>query len=521
MAQSLSFNSIPLNNKVPLYFVEFDNSNAGVAGGGRQNSLLVGQTVNAVAETIVYVPSAAWAANEFGAGSQLALMAAAYYDADPEGALYALPLADAGGASAAMGSLAFAGPATGSGTLFVMCCGKEVQVGVTNGQTAAQIATAVAAALNAYLDPDGMALPVTASANSSTVSLTARNKGAVGNSFFLGLNFYGSAAGESTPPGVTVTVTGFSGGATDPDLGGLAAAMGTTNYDFIMLAGYTEVTQLNEVQTALSFTGGRWSYSQQLFGHAWTAYQSAETNTGSDLLTFGATRNDPHMCVIGYEQGSPSTPFETVASFVGAFAQASKADPGRPEQTLTCPKLIAAAPGARFAFNTQQSLLSTGIALMQAQPGGGQQILRSVTTYQTNAWGQPDESYLDATDLFILMYYVRDQKANLTQKFPRAKLAQDGTNFGQQGNLGSDTPSIVTPKVMKAELVAEYSRMCPGGDLPTLMQDPQSYAAGLVCQINGSNPNRLDILDDPILIGGLRMIAVINQFRLTDPPTGG
>lgn len=517
----ISFNQIPLNNRVPFYFVEFDNSNAGVAGGGVQNSLIIGQTINVVPATIVYVPSAAWAANTFGAGSQLAIMAAAYYDADPEGILYALPLADAASSTAASGTFAFAGTATANGTLFLMIAGREVQVGVTSGQTAAQIATAAATAIGAYLDRNGMALPVTAAAATGTVTLTARNKGAVGNSIPLALNFYGSASGEATPAGITVTVTAMSGGATDPDLGGVAAAMGTTNYDFIMLAGYTEATQLNDMDAALSFNGGRWSYAQQLFGHYWSAFQSVDGNAGTDLLTFGATRNGPHGCTIGYEQGCPNTPFEVCASFVGSFAQASKADPGRPEQTLVCPNLLAPPSGGRFAFNTQQALLSTGIALMQPTAGGGLAILRSVTNYQTNAWGQPDASYLDATTLFEIMYYVRDQKANLTQKFPRAKLAQDGTNFGQQGNLGTDTPSIVTPKVMRAELVAEYTRLCPGGDLPAIVQDPRGYAAGLQVQINGSNPDRLDILDDPILIGGLRMIAVVNQFRLVDPPAGG
>lgn len=519
---AIPFTQIPLNNKVPFYFVEFDNSNSGVAGGALQNSLLIGQTINAQPVVPVYVPSAMWAANQFGAGSQLAIMAAAYYHGDPEGTLYALPLADAGSSAAATGTFAIAGTATANGTLFMMIAGREVQLGVTSGQAAAAVATAAAAAINAYTDSDGMFLPVTATASTGTVTCTARNKGAVGNSIYLGLNFFGSAAGESTPAGLTVTVTAMASGATDPDLAAVAAALGVVNYDFIALAGYTESTQLNEMQTMMAFAGGRWSYSQQLFGHIWNAYQSVTSgDAGTDLLTFGATRNDPHMTVIGYEPGLPNTPFEVSASFMGAFAQASKADPARPSQTLTCPKLLAPPLGGRFGFATQQALLSTGIALMQYPPGGTCEILRTVTTYQTNSWGQADASYLDAETLFVLMFYVRDQKANLTQKFPRAKLAQDGLNFGQQGNFGTDTPSIVTPKGMAAELIAEYTRMCPGGDLVTLMQDPAGYAAGLQVQINGSNPNRLDILDDPILVGGLRMITVLNQFQLVVPSAGG
>ncbi len=515
---AINFQQIPQTSpSPPLYYVEFQNSNAGVAGNQPQLSLIVGQTINTVAAVPTYVPSPQWAANYFGAGSQLALMAAKVYLADPDAQLWAYPLADAVGSAAAAGSIAFTGPATAAGTIYLMVAGREVQVGVTATMNATAIAAAVAAACNAYFGPTfGMALPVTAVASTGTVTFTARNKGAVGNSLFLGLNFYGSAGGEALPAGVGATVTAMAAGATDPDLAGLAAALGTTAYDFIALAGYTESTQLNEVQTMMSFNGGRWGYAQQLFGHVWNAFQSVDAGAGTDLLTFGATRNDPHMTVVGYESGVPNAPFEVAAGYMAAFAAASKASPSSPEQTLVVPDIIAAPAGARFSFATQTALLGTGIALMAPIAGGGMMIMMSVTTYQTNAWAQEDRSYLLATTMFQIMYYVRDQKANLTQKFPRAILAQDGTNFGQMGNLGSSTPSVVTPNVMQAELVAEYSRMCPGGDLPTIVQDAANYAPE--CQINGTNPNRMDILDDPILVGGLRMIAVVNQFRLVDPP---
>jgi phage tail sheath gpL-like len=512
----VNFQQIPQTSPMPpLYYVEFQNSNAGVAGNQPQLELIIGQTINAVPSVPTYLPSAQWAANYFGAGSQLALMAAKVFAADPDAQLWALPLADAAGSSAAVGTIAFTGPATGAGTLYIMVGGHEVQVGVTGTEIATAIATAVAVAINAYIDPRGMALPVSAIPTSATVNFQARNKGTLGNSIFLGLNFYGSANGEALPAGVGATVTAMTGGATDPDLGGVAALLGTTAYDFIALAGYTETTQLGEMATMMSFNGGRWGYSQQLFGHIWNAYKSIDGNAGTDLLAFGAGMNDPHMTVVGYEGGCPNPPFDVAAGYMAAFAAASKASPSQPEQTLVVPDIIAPPAGSQFGFATQTALLGAGIAQMQPTPGGGAAIAMSVTTYQKNAWAQTDRSYLLATTMFQLMYYVRDQKANLTQKFPRAILANDGVNFGQMGNLGADTPSIVTPNVMAAELVAEYSTMCPGGSKPTIVQDVANYAP--ICQINGSNPNRMDILDDPILVGGLRMMAVVNQFRLIDP----
>jgi phage tail sheath gpL-like len=508
------------NPQPPLYYIEFNNSAAGVAGNAPQKNLIIGQSINTVAAVATYVPSAMWAANYFGAGSQLALMAAKVYANDNEAQLWAYPLADANSSAAAAGSIAFTGPATANGTIFLMVNGRELQVGVISGMTAQQIATAVVAAVTAYIDPRGMVLPATAAIDGThnyQVDFTARNKGTIGNTIGLTLNFYGSANGEVLPAGVGATVVAMTGGATDPDLAGVAAALGPVAYDFIAEAGYNESTQLNELQTMMSFTSGRWSYAQQLYGHVWSAYQSTAGFSGSDLLTFGATRNDPHLTVVGYEQACPHATFDIAAANMASFGAGSKAGVSQPEQTLPLVDILAAPYGNRFLFATQTALLQTGIALMMPNNDNSASIMASVTTYQLNTWGQTDRSYLYATTMFQFMYYVRDQKANLTQKFPRAVLAADGTSFGQQGNFGTNTPTIVTPKVMESELIAEYARMCPGGDLQCVVQAANDY--GPQCQINGANPNRMDVLDNPIMVGGLRMIAVINQFRLVVPPT--
>jgi phage tail sheath gpL-like len=43
---------------------------------------------------------------------------------------------------------------------------------------------------------------------------------------------------------------------------------------------------------------------------------------------------------------------------------------------------------------------------------------------------------------------------------------------------------------------------------------PLSFAKGLVVIRNAQDPSRVDVLFDPYLISGLRIFAVLNQFRL-------
>ena len=97
MAQ-VSFAQIPQNVRVPFVYVEVDSARGG-APSASFRSLMIGQKLAAgnVAEltpTIIGDPSAADAA--FGAGSQLALMVAAFRRQNPLGELWAIAIDDAG-----------------------------------------------------------------------------------------------------------------------------------------------------------------------------------------------------------------------------------------------------------------------------------------------------------------------------------------------------------------------------------------------------------------------------------------
>lgn len=114
-----------------------------------------------------------------------------------------------------------------------------MRVGVTAGDTAGDIATAAAAALNAVAE-----LPVSAAVNgtiASQVDLTARWKCEAGNSVDLRHSYY---AGETLPTGVGLTITPMSGGTANPDLTAAIAAMGDTWFTDIAMP-FTDTASLN------------------------------------------------------------------------------------------------------------------------------------------------------------------------------------------------------------------------------------------------------------------------------------
>lgn len=489
---AVSFSQIPQNLRVPLFYAELDNSRANT-GEGTFRSLIIGQITSSGTAT-ANVPVLSQGANDAralgGPGSMLALMTAAYRKADTFGELWYLPLADNGAGTAATGSVSFSAAASAAGVFTLYIAGQRVQMAVASTQTTAQLATALAAAINAATD-----LPCTASASTNTVTLTAKHNGAAAGDIDVRANYGGALAGEATPTGLAFSITAMSGGATEPSLTTGLTNLADKQFDFIVLP-YTDSTSLNAIKSFLSTQTGRWSYSQALYGHAFCAVRG----TVSALATFGTARNDEHVSAMGFYD-SPSPAYVWAADFAATAAVALRGDPARPLQTLALSTVLAPPIASRFILSDRNLLLYDGVSTFSVGDDGTVRIENAITTYQTNANGVADNSYLEVETMFTLQAMLRDLKARITSKFARMKLVKDGTRIVDQ--------ATVSPALIKAELIAWYASL-----EGILVQDRKSFAAGLVVEINRTNPNRVDVLLDPILVAQLRVFAVLNQFRL-------
>lgn len=491
---TVPFSNIPQNVRVPLFYAEVDSSQAGYFT--QQNrSLLVGQKLTAgtsPANTLQLVARTDEAKALFGVGSMLARMHEIYRQNDPFGEVWCIALDDPGAGVAATGSFAITGTATKAGTLNAYVGSQRVQIGVASGDTAATLATALAAAVNANVE-----LPVTAAAATGTVTLTARHKGALGNDLLLQMNYFGAAGGESTPAGLTVTVNAMSGGTTSPSLTAAVAAMGDEEFDFI-ISPYSDTTSLDLWRTTMNDSSGRWAWNRQIYGHVYSAQRGAF----SALQSAGVLRNDQHTTIAGFETLVPSPAWEYAAAYGARNAVFINADPARPTQTGELVGILPAPAGNRFVQTERQTLLSSGIATSFVS-GGVVRIERAITTYQKNLWNQADPSYLDSETLHQLAAILRRLRNAITTKYPRHKLADDGTQFGAGA-------AIVTPSVIRGELLAQYAAMEDEG----LVENAKAFAANLIVERAANDPNRLNVLLPPDLVNQLRVFAVLAQFRL-------
>jgi phage tail sheath gpL-like len=503
----VDFNTIPPNLRVPLFWAEFDNTQAGYLQ-TPQPACLLGyklQTAPAATNTPLLVASYSQAVALFGAGSMLADMVDAYRANDPTGILYCIAVPAPTGTPAS-GTVTFAGTPTQSSTIAVYVAGRRYPVGIVPTSTPTGIANALAAAINA----DPMSL-VTAAAASGVVTLTAHTAGTHGDVIDISLNLAGIAGAEWTPSGLSVTLAAMAGGTGSPDITAALASLADSEYDFVCSA-WSDASELDELKAAFNDQTGRWAWNVQLYGHAFTA----RGGTAAALQTFGQARNDQHCSVLGFPQlaaptatstiGTPSPAWRIAAALTGEAAVSLRADPARPLQTLPLNGVVFAPPGSRFIVADRQALLFSGIATCTAYADGVARIERCVTTYQKDGFGNADPSYLDVQTPATLQLIVRTLRNAILSKFPRCKLADNGTRFGPG-------QAIVTPNIVRAELVAQYSEM----EYLGIVENTPAFTNALIVERNANDPNRLDVLFPPDLVNQLRIFALLVQFRLQYP----
>ena len=486
----ISFNSLPIGTRTPGQYIEFDGSRAtnGTLPGRR--ILLVGQRLaegRAVSLAIQPIATADDASAQFGRGSMLAEMADAFKRADRQVELHAIGLAEADGTVQATASIIYAGAATSIGTISMLIGGVKVAVAVPKGQTAADIAAAMGAAITARPD-----LPVTAVVAAGTVTLTARQGGSAGNDISLRKGYF---VGERRPNGVNAGVVEFQGGVGDPDYGAIWPVIGDAAYDGIVIGA----ASADAIGAMVEELNDRWGPERMLE----TVCYAAKPGTQGTLAAFGAALNSELVSVMGI--GSmPTAPWRAAAVYAAVVGRYGEFDPARPFQTLSLPGLLPPIETERFTRDERELLLKDGISTFTVDQGGVVRIERAITTYQLNAQEVADTAFLDLNSVLTLGYLRQSLRARIAAKYPRHKLADDDTAFGPG-------QAVVTPKILRAEMIAlAREDWEPKGFVERIDQ----FKDQLIVQRNADDPNRIDALVPPDLVNQFRQFAAQIQFRL-------
>lgn len=491
----ISFNNIPTSIRTPGAYVEVDNSRA--LQGLVQNphkALIIGQRIAAGTvgtDTLIAITRDNLADGFFGPGSNLARMCNKFKENNPNTELFALALSDNAAGIQASGYIEFDGSATAAGTVYLLIGGVPVYEAITSGWSATDVASAVKSTINA---DSTLCVTASVSATSTTVvGLKAVDKGTIGNQYDFRVNYY---TGQSTVAGITPSTTAMSGGANDPDISDAWAIIDDTQVHYIVQP-WTDATNLTALESELSTRFGPLVEKQ---GHAFVGYRGTQAN----CTTIGNSRNSPHNTIIG-AYNSPTNPDDWGAALGAIAAFNLNNDPARPLHFLQLKGVLAPPDVDRFTRSERDILLYDGIATWTVDSSDNVLIERSITTYQTNALGISDPSYLDVQTLATLSEIRFQYLVRMTNRFiiPRFKLADD--TFPVQPGM-----NIATPKTVKQEIIALFTDLRDVG----LIENLEDFATNLVVERNAADPNRVDALLPPDLVNQFRILAGQIQFIL-------
>lgn len=488
--------AVPSNIIIPFVGVSFDNSLSGAASTDVPvKLLLIGQRTSSgsVAAEIVYL---ATNANDVGAksgfGSQLHRMALFAMANNKTVPVYCVGLDDAATSTAATSVWTLSGTATASGEYVTYVGGQRYAIGVSIGDTAADIQIALTTALTADVNN----LPVTAADDASgEMTLTAKNKGIAAGDLDVRFN---ANHGEQLPAGLSLTSVTFTAGTVDPDIADALAVLGSDWFN-VIAQPYTDNTNMNLIEAYLD------SVNDPLEMRDAMCYQALR-DTLANTITYGSdttNRNSEWMATLAVYKRMQST-FEIAAEVAGLTAVSIQDDPAVPLHRMNLTKTTALDTNDRWTAIERNLLALSGIATLSDDVGV--QTEATVTMYLKNDAGADDTSYKQQNTMFKLSS-LRYRFVNwMLSRYSRAKLASNADLIGPG-------QQIMTLDTARDEAVAWFKQAQRDGLVEPSQAALTQFKADLKVERDSGNENRINWLLPPDLMNLFIVGSGVIQFR--------
>lgn len=487
----ITFNGVPSTARATARYIESVNQPDNIAGLiapreiyvlGQYNS---GKSPTANVRQRILTEEDAW--SRYGQGSLLARMIKfALNQSNGVIPVYAVPLADNGSAVDATGELAVTASSALAGTIYLYIGGQRILVSVTAGQTATQIGDAIEAAITAAPN-----LPVAASNDAGTVTLTAKWGGEAGNDIPISLNYNDD---ESLPSGVSIAVTQMASGANNPVLTTALANIPETATD--ILCPYYDSTSLGALA---DFGDDRYAADVKAPVAVFFPYSATQAN----YITFLDDYNSQWLTSCNDYVSLESPLFEFVAAICGEFARQNQTNPARPTFGAELDGIVPTRTPTKIKTTDANTIVNAGGSWIKFTDDGRVLIADLVTTRTETDLGAPDEDWRFTSTI-----------ANLQTKIYSMDVVFSSPPF-VQAMVVDDEAVVDVDYAVRPSLVKQYIvRLMDDLWIPYgLSKDRQEIIDSLTAEIDGSNASRINLSFVDKMAAGLRIIAVKHNWR--------
>lgn len=400
----------------------------------------------------------------FGSRSRLAMLVRAFRAIAPRATLYACPVADPSGGTAATARLDFAGPATGAGVFRLRIAGRLLsEVVIPSATTAAGAADLVRAAVAAVSE-----LPCTAAVGGTgsedELTLTAATDGVAGNQ--LRVVF------ECTAPGITVELNGASAagsgkayfGSASPATAGAGAVNLTSALSAISGARYDRiVADVDDDTNRGRLAAHLVSQSSINVGNRCMGIVGSIEETLSTAQGDAVALNEPR-CTIVYNRRSHNVVGELAAAYAAAKTYGDGRLPGESQYRAAkgnglslYPAIIATDEEERLTATQVDALLNSGVTPLghdNLHPGYAA-VVRPVTTRTKNASGGTSYLVRDTSKVAVADMVADRCEAFAAQNYGDKNLVPDPATIEQ----APSSEFVTWPAAIRDDMLAILRQM--------------------------------------------------------------
>lgn len=287
--------------------------------------------------------------------------------AQPE--IWLCPIAEPAGGTAAQETVTITVTIATAGTLIFTVAGRAVIVGVSAGDGANTIATAIKGALDAMKS----LIPFTAAVAANVVTLTHTTRGVNGNDAAFAL--------VQTPAGVGCTFAQTAPGAGAAVITSAIQALYDQRYHAVAISNHTTT----DIAALVLERAASWSYTQRNYRFFFVG----ERGSLGTAQTLQSVANDYGIVIGAYEQ-TPSLPGEiAVADMIAEFAREA------PNANLDGQRVALYPASGAFAFTGPEIESGLNGGLNVHEPDGAFSKITRLVTSQTTMNGAPTETVRD------------------------------------------------------------------------------------------------------------------------------
>ena len=407
----------------------------------------------------------------FAIGSQIHQTAVNYFKRNKTTETWVIAIDNPTVSAAGSYTYTIAGTATENGTLPLHIDGVYFPLGVSTGDTDAELGVLLASLVAESFDKHHF--DTTASA-AAVLNLETKNNGTYGNFHSIESTFNDN---DKVPAGLTVTIVNNLSGTSEPastDIDAIITAMGETWYNAITMP-WTSTTILDIMETELL---DRDSSIRQIDGECYVGF--ADTVNNTITASTSVSRNSRFISFIDCYK-YPHHPMYIAAQVTGDIAFSTSQSVAKPVHRITIDTLKPPRQEDRYKLLVLNDLSNNGVMTLDPWSFGGPQTFGCVTMSLRNSSGILDDSYRQQNTIFKLMKMRYDFVSQVVSAHPRSILVDDGSKL----ETGIE---FISPSSGKALAAA----ICRQWETQGIVKNVDDWVDDIICRINPSLPDRLD-----------------------------